>query len=189
MQHTNSSCNSSSFFVTNTSCQRLVQLPVIFLFSKLENASTSFQLHSVSCMACRLLCALRLMWTLLLLIWSLFLWNIGLFLSHTLASVSAVVVATSSLTANPQDTPDPVSVMIVELWTLVMFFGRRCTVGLLQLSQAITSAFIIGMSALANCFSWSLRYLLIRCYGSRKSYVTAHTPLSTKIPFARYSDL
>ena len=131
----------------------------------------------------------RLTWTALLLTWSIFLLLNDQYLSHALACVSTVMEATSSMPDLALDTPDPVSVMIVALLNLAMSIGRQCMESLSRLSRATTSASIIGMNVLANCYCWNLISLPIRCCKLARGYVTARTQLSTKMLSEKYSDL
>lgn len=132
---------------------------------------------------------LKMTWTLLLLTWSTYLLWIGLYLSAIPATVLAVVEMSSSTMDQGKDILDPASVILVELWNLAMYTGRRCTVALFRRSQATINAYIIGMNASANSYLWSRLSQTTKCCSLLRSYATAHTRLSTKTLSERYSDL
>ena len=131
----------------------------------------------------------RLMLMLHLLTWSIFLLSSDQFPMPTLVFVSAAATATSSMAEQPQDIQDAVSATLVEWWRILLCTGKLCTETYFPRSRATINAFIIGMSESANYYLWSLQSLLQKCCRLRRNYAMAHTKLSTKTLYARYSDL
>ena len=110
-------------------------------------------------------------------------------LSATLMFALAVGELLLSTTHLNLDTPDPVSVTIVALYNLAMFFGSQCTEGDFLVALAITSEFTTSMKELANSCLLNLQFRVSTCWKLVRSVAMAHTKLSTKIISEKYSDL
>ena len=132
------------------------------------------------------------MWTMLLLNLTALVY-LSLLTQHLLCAMlcfvsAAAVIVTHTTTAGPVR-PEHVCATTVAWCNLGISFLSTCLVGALLLSQAIISAFIIGMRGLAKCSSWSLAFRPSTWWLLAKSSSVAHTPLSRKTRFAQYSDL
>ena len=118
------------------------------------------------CAAMKWWLCLRLMWTLLLLTWSVCL----MFSEHLLCAALAFALAAAELLLSTAlrdlDTPDPMSVLLVGSYNLVLYSTNECTGEHCLAAAAIINEFIIFMRGSVSSCLLSLKSRAKTCYST-----------------------